>query len=393
MGYREDYLFWEFVHFLIEEEGYRLIKHLDGQQEIWLENLTDKQFPLIRLVRKDIDWSNWLKADMKQAILSADGIRKMLYRRNFQVLNVYFSTLPPVDSYEQFVNRPVQIKNIKTTMQTVLFDGSRLNESIQFLSQVIGKTPFKQIKDDYDEYEVDLIKRIVYEKSHEAEKREQKLFNRTKPFFTNVMLVIIALVFVLLEMSGGSTNPYVLYYFGAKENTSIVNGEWWRFITPMFLHIGFFHLFMNSLALYYLGTAVEKIYGRFRFTFIYLFAGFFGTLASFIFSPHLSAGASGAIFGLFGALLYFGLEHKQTFYRTIGPNIIALIVVNIGIGFVIPSIDISGHIGGMVGGFLAAGFTQLPDTKAKRNRYVFLVLAVLLTVAGLLYGYHFPNFN
>lgn len=126
-------------------------------------------------------------------------------------------------------------------------------------------------------------------------------------------------MFILLEMNGGSTNPYVLLYFGAKYNPAILDGEWWRFFTPMFLHIGFLHLFMNGLSLYYLGTAVESIFGRLRFLIIYLFSGFFGTLASFIFSSHLSAGASGAIFGLFGALLYFGIEHKHTFSGRSGP--------------------------------------------------------------------------
>ena len=111
-----------------------------------------------------------------------------------------------------------------------------------------------------------------------------------------------------MEMFGSSRNPYLLILFGAKYNPLILEGEWWRLITPMFLHIGLIHLVMNSFALYYLGTAVERIYGRYRFLFIYLFAGFAGTLASFLFSPDsISAGASGGIFGLFGALLFFGI--------------------------------------------------------------------------------------
>ena len=115
-----------------------------------------------------------------------------------------------------------------------------------------------------------------------------------------------SLFLFLMEVAGGSTNTATLIDFGAKVNWLILQGEWWRLFTPIVLHIGILHLSMNTLALYYIGMIVEKIYGNFRFLFIYLIAGFFGTLASLLFSPNISAGASGAIFGCFGALLYFG---------------------------------------------------------------------------------------
>jgi rhomboid protease GluP len=389
LSYHTNYLYWKFIHSMIVD-GYRIMHLAEDQQEVWLENIVHKQFPLIRVKRKDIDWSNWLRSDMKQTILQADKIRKMYFRNKFQVLNIYFTSLPPVDSYEPYVNRPVQIENVKTKMYSILFDESHLQDSVQFVTKIIGQNPFGQIKEDYSDYEVDALKSLIAQETIAAEKREKQLFNRTKPFFTYFLLVAITFVFILLEMNGGSTNPYVLLYFGAKYNPAILDGEWWRFFTPMFLHIGFLHLFMNGLSLYYLGTAVESIFGRLRFLIIYLFSGFFGTLASFIFSSHLSAGASGAIFGLFGALLYFGIEHKHTFFRTIGPNILALIGVNVVIGFAVPSIDISGHMGGMIGGFLAAGILGLPDTK-KRYRMYYLLLTVVITAIALYYGYQFPN--
>lgn len=117
-------------------------------------------------------------------------------------------------------------------------------------------------------------------------------------------------------------------------------------MTPIVLHIGLLHLLMNTLALFYLGSAVERVYGNIRFLFIYLAAGFGGTLASFIFSPTLSAGASGAIFGCFGALLYFGLIYPSLFFRTMGFNILVVLGINLAFGFTIPGIDNAGHIGG-----------------------------------------------
>lgn len=121
-------------------------------------------------------------------------------------------------------------------------------------------------------------------------------------------------MFFLMEVNGGSTNNQTLIKWGAKVNYLIANGEWWRLITPIFLHIGFLHLVMNSIALYYIGPLIEKIFGNSRFFIIYLFAGFSGVFASYLLSPSLSAGASGAIFGCFGALLYFAWQFPNLFF-------------------------------------------------------------------------------
>nr|WP_267917672.1 rhomboid family intramembrane serine protease [Lederbergia citrisecunda] len=191
-----------------------------------------------------------------------------------------------------------------------------------------------------------------------------------------------------MEASGGTTNTETLIKYGAKYNPLILNGEWWRFVTPMFIHIGFIHLAMNTLALYYLGTAVEKMFGHSRFVFIYLFSGFMGTLASFVFSPSLSAGASGAIFGCFGALLYLGFSYPQIFFRTMGMDVITVIIINLIFGFTTTGIDNAGHIGGLIGGFLATGSVHFPRKQKHKNQLVFLLSAIMI-VGGLFYtGYH-----
>src|SRR5690625_6084003 len=140
------------------------------------------------------------------------------------------------------------------------------------------------------------------------------------------------MMFFILEINGGSTDVETLIQFGAKYNPAMIDGEWWRLISSMFLHIGFFHLAMNMLALYYLGVAVERIYGSRRFLMIYFLAGIAGSLTSFAFSINVSAGASGAIFGLFGAMLFFGIIHKKVFFQTMGRNIITIVAINIKIG-------------------------------------------------------------
>src|SRR5690606_2824550 len=133
-----------------------------------------------------------------------------------------------------------------------------------------------------------------------------------------------------------------------KFNPLILEGEWWRFITPIFIHIGFLHLMMNTLALFYISGIVERIFGSIRFFIIYILAGISGTVASFIFNTHISAGASGAIFGCFGALLYFGYRHPNLFFRTMGVNVFFILGLNLAFGFTVSGVDNAGHIGGLI---------------------------------------------
>jgi len=226
--------------------------------------------------------------------------------------------------------------------------------------------------------ELQRVKQSLLNIMKETREKEKRLYEYGKPLFTYLFIIIQVMMFMILEWQGGSTDARVLIEFGAKFNPLIEQGEWWRFITPVFLHVGFLHLLMNTFALYYLGTMVEKIYGSFRFLIIYLFAGFFGTLASFLFTPSVSAGASGAIFGLFGALLYFGTVYKHLFLRTIGMNIISLIFINLCFGFIVPGIDNAGHIGGLFGGFLSANMIQLPRHRFTYKQLLSFTLALLI---------------
>ena len=190
-----------------------------------------------------------------------------------------------------------------------------------------------------------------------------------------------------MEVAGGSTNTSVLINFGAKVNWLILEGEWWRLFAPIVLHIGLLHLFMNTLALYYIGITVEKIYGNLRFLFIYLFAGFCGSLASLLFSPNISAGASGAIFGLFGALLYFGVIYPKLFFRTMGMNILFVIGINLVFGFSFSGVDNAGHIGGLIGGFIGAAIIHFPRKKGLITQIVALLLSIALIYGIFQYSF------
>src|SRR5699024_11211379 len=128
------------------------------------------------------------------------------------------------------------------------------------------------------------------------------------------LMVINVVMFFVLEANGGSQSIDNLIRFGAKYNPAMIeDGEWWRIISSMFLHIGFLHLFMNMFAIYYIGSIVERTYGSWRFYHIYIYSVIGRGLASYFLTANVAPGASGALYELTGAMLFFGINYKQIF--------------------------------------------------------------------------------
>lgn len=387
MEIQQDLIFWKIVKKLVIKNGFRLANMSGDQREIWLEPFRSKHYHLVRFVRQDIDWGIWISQDIERAANMFETIRRQSAANHLNVLNVYITALPPVDDWEFRIETPYM--NGKTTIHTVLMDQHHIDEKINFLEEALSVVldDVGHERDDLAFDTVDHIKTELFSFIQKQEKQERALFENGKPFFTYIFLFAQIVMFLILEWSGGSTNSETLIKFGAKYNPAIYDGEWWRFFTPIFLHIGMLHLLMNSFALYFIGIAVEKMYGSLRFLLIYLFAGFTGSLASFAFSPFLSAGASGAIFGLFGALLFFGVIKPKLFFRTIGPNILVVVAINLMLGWTIPNVDNAGHIGGLIGGFLAAFALQLPKMSRFLTRTVGILLAIGFVLGLWFYGY------
>ncbi|WP_027407798.1 rhomboid family intramembrane serine protease [Anoxybacteroides tepidamans] len=375
--------YWQLVHFFVKRQ-YRIIKLSNAPHEIWLESFDYKDVPLIRLVRHDIDWGSWLQRDIEYTRQVVGQLRKRYMKRSFQVLNLYVSTYPPVDDWEWIVAN----QEDRITLKTMLIHSANTLESLRRISEMIREPVLLPKVERFEDpfAAVQHIQRRIFYLERERQEKEKRLLEYGKPLFTYALIVLQVLMFLVLEWQGGSRNPEVLIEYGAKFNPLIKAGEWWRLITPIFLHIGFFHLFMNTMALYYLGMTAERLYGSWRFLFIYLYGGFFGTLASFLFTTSLSAGASGAIFGLFGALLYFGTVHRHLFFQTMGANIIGLVALNLGLGLLIPNIDNAGHIGGLIGGFLAASIVHLPRHRRSGKQFFSLLITFVLTAVCLYIG-------
>ncbi|CZQ82854.1 rhomboid family intramembrane serine protease [Trichococcus ilyis] len=200
---------------------------------------------------------------------------------------------------------------------------------------------------------------------------------------THLFLAIQIVIFLLMTLNGGSTNVFTLILFGAKFNPAIAQGEWWRLFTPMFIHIGFTHILVNSITLYYLGTQMENIYGSMRFALIYILSGLMGNLMSFAFNDSISAGASTSLFGLFAAAIVLGRQFPHNYgIQQMARNFTMLIVLNFFFGFFSVSVDNFGHLGGALGGALAAVFVSMPRiAKSKKGqRLLFLALYIVSAI-------------
>jgi rhomboid protease GluP len=173
---------------------------------------------------------------------------------------------------------------------------------------------------------------------------------------TILLLAAIVAVFGLEVMRGATTDLRALLELGANNRTAVLQyGQWWRLATSMFLHGGFLHLLFNGWALIQLGGLFERWIGSGRLLFTYFAAGLCGSLASVLFTNNVSVGASGAIFGLLGALITF-LFKRRSRLAAAGKSILGQLVfwagLNLFLGASMPMIDNYAHMGGLIAGLL-----------------------------------------
>jgi rhomboid protease GluP len=228
---------------------------------------------------------------------------------------------------------------------------------------------------------------------------------QVRPMVTYVLAGIIIITF-LLQMGTqsffGGDLPAML---GMKDNAAIVQGQYWRLITPMFLHGSILHIAFNLYALMIFGPGLERYYGHGRYLALFLISGFAGNVASFLFSTSPSLGSSTAIFGLLGAEGVFLYQNRSIFGRGAQralTNLIVLAVINLVLGMS-PGIDNWGHIGGLIGGTLFAWFggpvlrvegsypalklvNQRESSSSLRAGIVVVTLFAMLAVLGIYRG-------
>ena len=174
-----------------------------------------------------------------------------------------------------------------------------------------------------------------------------------KSRMTALIVAINVLVFVLLSLTGGAEDSVNLYRWGAKFGPAIQAGDWYRLISPVFLHAGLFHIAANTFALVIFGPRLEQEFGSLAFVATYIVAGVCGVAASYLVSPVLSVGASGAVFGMVGAYGVYLVRNRREFGGQVNRvilNLIFILAINIVFGLLWPGIDQPAHIGGLIAG-------------------------------------------
>ena len=203
---------------------------------------------------------------------------------------------------------------------------------------------------------------------------------------TVALVAINLLVYVVTVYQGAgiSAPGGPLFSDGALVGALIyTDGEWYRMVTAMFLHASLLHLAFNMLALFWLGTVVEQALGTWRFLLIYFVSGLAGSAGALVLSDPsaVTVGASGAIYGIMGALLV--LEYRAT--GSFAGPVLGFIVLNLALTFAIPNISVGGHLGGLAGGILAT--FALSHFRDARARSIGPALVALIAVVSFVVAY------
>ena len=268
------------------------------------------------------------------------------------------------------LNDGIQInkeKNIDTLKINDLKDVRKDN----FLTGMFPKLKTFSIK---KENSLDLIVNITNDINNKTEKdnaKYEKVFAPKKIIITNILIIINVIMFCLSLLLPEIENTLILSPGAVKA------GEYWRLLTAS-LHADVVHLVVNMYSLSIIGTQVENFLGKFKYLLIYLFSAITGSLLSCILTQSLSLGASGAIFGLMGCLVYFGYHYRLYLGKNLRTQLLPVILLNLSIGFLMPYIDNAGHIGFNRRGFItmALGIEEKDEVSNKINGIIISIVYI-----------------
>ena len=323
------------LHYFITEKNYNPIILQGAENEIWLENM-EEDYKIVRIVSNYIHNDEQFRFDMFKTKRIVKKIQKKTFSLHINTLSFFLDLGDNVnlDSSRELENVNVQKEDDIISNDIVKDYYPDLSKKLVFNED--GVQLFMKISNDISKHN-----------KVDAEHIES-VFKMKYPMITYILIalnVILYAIPVLTNSYDAIINNFCVYA------PLIRAGEYYRIITGAFLHGGILHLAFNCYALYVIGSQLESYLGKIRYLIVYLFSAVTASLFSMIFSSNPSVGASGAIFGLMGALVYFGYHYRVYLGNVLKSQIIPLIVVNLLIGMT-PGIDNFAHIGGLIGGFL-----------------------------------------
>ena len=353
------------VHYLITQENYTPIVVNGVKNEVWLEN-NEGPYKIVRINSNYIHNKEQYRFDIFKINNIAKQIKKKTLSLKVNVLNIFLD-----------LNDDVKVSEVKN------IDSISIKNDKELIKNKLINNAFPSIKtgliDDKDN--VDLLINVtndINEKTAKDNKVYESVFKPKKIIVTNVIITLCVLVYILQLF-----NPKLLY-LGANISDFVKMGEVYRIITCTFIHAGIIHLLCNMYSLYIIGSQLETFIGKARFIFVYIISAISGSLMSLIFTAGASVGASGAIFGLLGSLLYFGYHYRIYLGSVLKNQIIPIIILNILLGFMLPGVDNAAHIGGLIGGYLATVSVGIKN-KSNRNEMINGIIVLVIYIAFLVY--------
>ena len=361
------------LHYFITEKNYNPIILQGVDNEIWLENL-DEDCEVIRIVSNYIHNDEQFDFDVFKTKRIVKKIKKKTFSFNMHVMSIF---LDMGDNVKQDINVDPKLMAIKVKDEKDI----RKSDLIQKVFPDLGG------KMEYSEDGFELFAKItsdINKHNREDANRLEKVF-KDKGTYVTYFLIAVNIIFFLVPTIMGNYSDVIMNY--CVHGPSIRAGQYYRLITGIFLHGSIIHLLLNCYALYVIGSQIENFLGRVKYAIIYLFAGIIGSLFSISFSAGAgSVGASGAIFGLMGAMLYFGYYYRVYLGNALKSSILPVIVINLGMGFLLNGVDNFAHIGGLIGGTImtmALGVKDKSSSFEKTNGWIiaFLFTAFLIYFA------------
>ena len=373
---KHDELVMKLLHYFITEHGYNPIVLHGAKEEIWLENL-EQPYKIVRIVTNYIHNEEQFNFDLFRTDQIIKRIKKKTLTINAEALSIFVNLGENVNLDDNKYNN-IKVANVNKA------------SDLKKYSFIIDKYPSITKLSKYKEKGANLFMKLTSEinkKNEDDAKQAEDIFKIKKPTITNILIAINAIVFLAMYLFGnGSLDNKTLLDFGALYKPFVVDfSQYYRLITSGFIHIGLLHLGFNMYALYILGPQLESFYGKYKFLSIYLISIIMGNLMSMLFiNDAISAGASGGIFGLLGAMLYFGYHYRIYLGSVIRSQIVPLIIINLMIGFTLPGLNNAAHIGGLIGGVLASVAVGVKYKTTNVDRINGIILTLIFT-AFLIY--------
>lgn len=341
------------LHYFITEKNYNPIILQGVENEIWLENLNE-DYKVVRIVSGYIHNDEQFDFDKFKTKRIIKKIKKKTLSFNINVLSIFLNLGDNVT------------ENLEDNKNALCI---KIDEEEDFSKSKTLKNIFPDLnkKLKYSEEGVELFVRItndINKHNKEDAKRMEDVFRIKTPYITYILIAINVLVFLYFHLFANYEDAIKQFCMFAP---AIRAGEYFRLFTCIFFHVDIIHLAVNCYALYVIGPQIENYIGKIKYSIVYIISGIIGALFSMIFASNdfASVGASGAIFGLLGALLYFGYHYRVYLGNVLKSQIIPLIVINLVIGIITPGIDIYAHIGGLIGGALSTMALGIKNKSSK----------------------------